>query len=259
MANAVNSWGADLAGKTYLVTGASSGMGAAVVLALGQAGANVALAARRTEALEALVARITAAGGQALALRTDVTVEADVREAVARTVAHFGRLDGAFNNAGVLGNAAPLHQTETADLAAVLQANVYGVFWAMKYEIAAMLATGGGAIVNNASVVAQVGFANFSPYTASKHAVLGLTRTAALEYFQQGIRINAVHPGPIATPMAEVGFGGLDNLNAVLANLPAGRPGQPEEVARPVLFLLSEAASYISGQGLAVDGGYTAQ
>ena len=144
MANAVNSWGADLAGKTYLVTGASSGMGAAVALALGQAGANVALAARRTEALEALVARITAAGGQALALRTDVTVEADVREAVARTVAHFGRLNGAFNNAGVLGNAAPLHQTETADLAAVLQANVYGVFWAMKSRSGPTAAFGNG-------------------------------------------------------------------------------------------------------------------
>ena len=250
---------ADLSGKTILVTGASSGIGAATALALGRAGAKVALAARRLEALEGLVAQIRAAGGEAIAIRTDVTIEADIQNAVATTVAHFGRLDGAFNNAGVLGKVAPIHELGTADFAEVMQANVFGVFWSLKHEMAAMLKTGGGSIVNTASVVAQIGFANFAAYTASKHAVLGLTRSAALEGFQHGIRVNAVNPGPIVTPMAEIGFGGLENLEASLKDSPAGRPGQPEEIAGPVLFLLSSAASYINGQGFAVDGGYTVQ
>lgn len=249
----------DLSGKTILVTGASSGIGAATALALGRAGAKVALAARRLEALEGLAAQICAAGGEAIAIKSDVTVESDIQNAVAMTIAHFGRLDGAFNNAGVLGKVAPIHELTTADFAEVMQANVYGVFWSLKYEMAAMLKTGGGSIVNTASIVAQIGFANFSPYVASKHAVLGLTRSAALEGFQQDIRVNAVNPGPIVTPMAEIGFGGLENLEATLKGSPAGRPGQPDEIANTVLFLLSSASSYINGQGFAVDGGYTVQ
>lgn len=246
----------DLAGKTYLITGASSGMGAATALALGRAGANVALLARREDACAALANDIIGTGGKALVLKADVNVEADIERAVAATVAHFGKLDGAFNNAGLLGASAPLHEMSTADFDAVMRTNVMGVFWSMKYELAALLKSG-GAIVNNASIVANVGFANLSPYNASKHAVMGLTRTAALEYFKQGIRVNAVLPGPIATPMAAIGFGSLDNLHTTMAASAAGRAGQPEEVARPVLFLLSNAASYISGQGLTVDGGFT--
>jgi NAD(P)-dependent dehydrogenase (short-subunit alcohol dehydrogenase family) len=123
--------------------------------------------------------------------------------------------------------------------------------------MAAMLKTGGGAIVNNASIVAQIAFADFAAYTTSKHAVLGLTRSAALEGYPHGIRVNAVHPGPIETPMAQAGFGGLDNMRAAFKDSPAGRPGVPDEIAGPVLFLLSSAASYISGQALVVDGGYT--
>ena len=249
----------DLVGKTYLVTGASSGIGAATALALGRAGARVAVAARRVEALASLAAEIRGAGGEAIALRTDVSVEDSVRAAVSATLAHFGRLDGAFNNAGILGPATPLHQTESAEFENLLRTNVLGVFWAMKYEIAAILESGGGAIVNNASLAAEVGFANLAPYVSSKHAVMGLTRNAALEYFKQGIRINAVNPGPIATPMAELGFGGADQMRAALADSPAGRPGLPEEVAGPVLFLLSDAARYISGEGLMVDGGYVLQ
>lgn len=248
---------ADLSGKTILVTGASSGIGAATALALGQAGAHIVVAARRLEALEDLVKQIRQAGGEALAIQADITVEADVKNAVERSVYHFGRLDGAFNNAGTLGRVAPLQQIETADFAEVMETNVYGTFWSMKYEIEAMLKSGGGVIVNNASIAAQVGFANFSPYAASKHAILGLTRTAALETYQQGIRINAVLPGPVVTPMAEAGFGGRENLDAVLKMSPAGRPGLPEEISQPVLFLLSNASSYINGQGFAVDGGYT--
>ena len=248
---------ADLAGKSILVTGASSGIGAATALALGQAGARVALAARREDALTALAGQICAAGGEALVIPTDVTVEADLERAVARTLTQFGRLDGAFNNAGVLGKVAPLHTLSTADFSAVMQANVYGVFWALKYQIAAMRDSGGGSIVNTASIVAQLGFADFAAYTASKHAVLGLTRSAATENFAHGIRVNAVSPGPVATPMAEMGFGSLDNLHASLKLTPAGRPGTPEEIAQPVLFLLSSASSYINGQGLVVDGGFS--
>jgi NAD(P)-dependent dehydrogenase (short-subunit alcohol dehydrogenase family) len=218
----------------------------------------VALVARRKELLSEVAANVRAAGGQALELVLDVNDEAQLREAVALTRRQFGRLDGAFNNAGVLGRGAPLHELTTADYEDVMGVNVRSLFWSMKYQVEALLQDGGGAIVNNASIVAQVGFAGASLYTASKHAVLGLTRSAALEYFRQGIRINAVLPGPIETPMAVEGFGGVENLHAALQALPPGRPGQVGEVAHPVLFLLSDAASYISGQGLAVDGGYTA-
>lgn len=249
----------DLSGKSILVTGASSGIGAATALALGKAGARVTLAARRVDALEALARQIRADGGEALVVKADVAVESEVRQAVAAAVAGFGRLDGAFNNAGTLGPAAPLHEISTADFEAVLRTNVLGVFWALKYEIPALLQSGGGAIVNTASVVAEIGFPNLAPYATSKHGVLGLTRSAALEYFKQGVRINAVDPGPIETPMAEQGFGGLDNLREAGKQFPAGRPGRPEEIAGPVLFLLSSSASYVSGIGLTVDGGYLAQ
>lgn len=244
-------------GKTYLITGASSGIGASTALALARAGAKVALAARRRALCDELVAQIQDAGGQALALTMDVGDETSVQAGVAQTVAHFGRLDGAFNNAGAMVGGTPLHQTETADVSAALRANTLSVFWSMKHQIAAMLATGGGAIVNNLSVSAQVGYAGIAPYTMAKHAALGLTRNAALEYFKQGIRINAVCPGPTATPMSLAGFGNLEVMQAALAGSPAGRAGQPEEIASVVLFLLSGAASFVSGHALVVDGGYT--
>lgn len=248
-----------LAGKTYLITGASSGIGAATALALGRAGANVVLAARRVQACDMIARDIEGLGGKAMAVAMDVDLEADVQAAVASTLERFGRLDGAFNNAGTLGLSRAFHEIEARDLEGVLRTNVMGVFHAMKHQIAAMLQSGGGAIVNNASIVAQVGFPQLAPYNASKHAVMGLTQTAALEYFKQGIRINAVCPGPIDTPMAHIGFGNSANLHAAMSGTPAGRAGYPDEVARAVCFLLSSDASYISGQGLTVDGGFTVQ
>ncbi len=246
----------DLSGKVVLVLGASSGIGAATALALGRAGARVTLAARRLDAVEALAQRIRDQGGEALAIRADVTVEADVAQAVALTVARFGRLDGAFNTAGVLGEAAAITEIAGEAFEAVMRTNVLGVFHALKYEMAAMRRNGGGAIVNTGSVVTQATFPKLAHYTASKYAVLGLTRTAALEGWPEGIRVNAVSPGPIETPMAAIGFGSIENLHATLATTPAGRPGTPDEVAGPVLFLLSGAASYINGQELTIDGGF---
>lgn len=256
----LNSSSADsFAGKTYLITGASSGMGAATARLLGQAGANVVLTARREQLCDDVAQDVTRAGGRALVLRADVTQERDMEQAVKASVEHFGRLDGAFNNAGLLGLAQPLHEMSAEAFDAVLRTNVHGVFFAMKHQIAAMLQSGGGAIVNNASIVAHIGFPGLAHYNASKHAVLGLTKTAGLEYFKAGVRVNAVCPGPIETPMSLAGFGSVDGLNAMMAQTPAGRPGQPDEVARPVMFLLSSAAGYISGQGLIIDGGYTVQ
>jgi NAD(P)-dependent dehydrogenase (short-subunit alcohol dehydrogenase family) len=248
-----------LQGQTILITGASSGIGAATALALGQAGANVVLTARRESTCLDMAHAVEQAGGKAIALAVDVTQESQIQSAVAKAVLHFGRLDGAFNNAGLLLPSCPLHELDTQTMQASWLTNVMGVFWAMKHEITAMLNTGGGAIVNNASIVAQVGFPQLAHYNASKHAVMGLTQTAALEYFQRGIRVNAVLPGPIETPMALQGFGSAEQLAAVMGTTPAGRAGRPEEIAHPVLFLLSAGGSYISGQALTVDGGYTVQ
>lgn len=248
-----------LAGKTYFVSGASSGMGAATARLLGQLGANVVLAARREAACHDVAHQVTLAGGRALALRMDVTQEQDIQGAVAAAIAHFGRLDGAFNNAGVLGQGKPLFELTTEEFDAVMRTNVMGVFFSLKHQIAAMLKTGGGSIVNNASVVGSIAFPGLAHYTASKHAVLGLTKTAALEVFKQGIRVNAVSPGPIETPMSLAGFGSAEALQAMMAQSPSGRAGQADEVARPVAFLLSDASSFINGQTLTIDGGYTVQ
>jgi NAD(P)-dependent dehydrogenase (short-subunit alcohol dehydrogenase family) len=180
---------------------------------------------------------------------------------VNRTLEQFGRLDIAFNNAGWLGALAPTAEQTNTNYDQIFDANVRGVFWSMKHEIPALLRSGGGAIVNMASIGASIGFPNFGLYVASKHAVLGLTRSASLEYARQGIRVNAVSPGGIQTDMLDSAFGtGETDHKKVMAELhPVGRLGSPEEVADAVLYLTAPGAAFVTGHDLLVDGGFTAR
>lgn len=251
--------GFGLRDKVVLVTGASSGIGAASAAAFAREGAIVLAAARRAAEGEAVVAAIRADGGQARFLQADVTREDDIRRLVETAVAEYGRLDVAFNNAGTDGRFSPYIEQDNANYELVMNTNVRSVFWSMRHQIAAMLKTGGGAIINNASMGALIGFQNAAVYVASKHAVMGLTKTAALEYFPQGIRINAVLPGIIDTPFQDRVWGDEASKQAFANATVAGRSGTPEEVAGAALFLASERASFFSGQGLVMDGGYVTQ
>jgi NAD(P)-dependent dehydrogenase (short-subunit alcohol dehydrogenase family) len=248
--------------KVALVTGGGSGIGRASALAFAGAGAKVVVSGRREKEAFETVALIKKAGGQGTFLKADVTNEADVVELVTQTVSTYGRLDAAFNNAGIEGDVGKqTHEQSFANYRAVMDTNVLGVLLAMKHEIAAMSKNGGGAIVNNASVGGLVGFPGASVYVASKHAVLGLTQTAALEYAKQGIRVNAVSPGGIETPMLHrfTGGPGTDFFNQLAGMHPIGRLGRPEEIAEAVLWLCSDRASFVTGQSLTADGGWTAQ
>jgi NAD(P)-dependent dehydrogenase (short-subunit alcohol dehydrogenase family) len=248
--------------KVALITGGGSGIGRATALAFASAGAKVALTGRREAEGQETVALIKQHGGQALFVQGDVRNEGDVARMVSQTLDAYGRLDAAFNNAGIEGEVGkPTHEQTVANYHAVMDINVLGVLLAMKHQIAAMLKNGGGAIVNNASVGGLVGFPGASVYVASKHAVVGLTKTAALEYAKQGIRVNAVAPGGIKTPMLNrfTGGPGTDFFNQ-LSNLhPIGRLGTPEEIAEAVLWLCSDKSSFVTGLSLTADGGWTAQ
>jgi NAD(P)-dependent dehydrogenase (short-subunit alcohol dehydrogenase family) len=247
-------------GKVALVTGAGSGIGRAAALAFAGKGAAVVVAGRREAAGRETVAQIERAGGKALFVQTDVSREGDVARLVETAVARFGRVDLAFNNAGTEGSGAPVIDETEQNYASVFDTNVKGTLLSMKHEIRAMRKSGGGVIVNIASIVGHIAFAGASVYTASKHAVIGLTRAAALEQAKSGIRINAVSPGAVATDMMERFVGGSEEMKAGFAAMhPMGRVGQPEEIARSVLFLCSEDAAFITGQAILVDGGFTAQ
>jgi NAD(P)-dependent dehydrogenase (short-subunit alcohol dehydrogenase family) len=248
----------DFTGKVVLVTGAASGMGLATAQAFAEAGSAVVLADHREDAVKATAGKLVAAGRKALALRCDVSDEAQVSAMVDRTVAEFGRLDAAFNNAGVMAKLAPTADSTLEEWDRVIDINLRGVWACMKYEIRQMKKQGGGAIVNNASVGALTGNPGIPSYIASKHGVVGLTRTAALEYVKHGIRVNAVNPGLIDTQIARDVVEGNEEAYAEMEkNIPIGRAGRPEEIASAVLWLCSPRASYVVGHALTVDGGMT--
>lgn len=247
--------------QVALVTGGTSGIGRAAALAFAREGARVVIAGRRKKEGGDVVAEITAGGGEAVFVATDVTRETDHVVLVERTLARFGRIDVAFNNAGMIGPAAPLPEQTAEDFAAIFDTNVRSVFFGLKHQIPAMLRTGGGSIVNNASVAGSVAFANVGLYTASKHAVVGLTKAAALEFAQKDVRVNSVSPAGIRTPSFEVFFGEGETAakQAFAAQHPAGRVGTPEEAAAAVLWLSSAESSFVTGHDLLVDGGFTAR
>jgi NAD(P)-dependent dehydrogenase (short-subunit alcohol dehydrogenase family) len=245
-------------GKVALVTGASSGMGLATARAFADAGASVVLADVREEVVDAEAQKLVAAGHKAMAVRCDVSNDAQVAAMVERTVSEFGRLDAAFNNAGVMARVAPTGESTREDWDRVIGINLRGVWSCMKYELQQMQRQGSGAIVNNASVGALTGNPGIASYIASKHGVVGLTRTAALEYVRYGIRVNAVNPGLIDTPVArDVVSGSEQAYEEIAKQVPIGRAGRPEEIAAAVLWLCSPGASYVVGHALTVDGGMT--
>jgi NAD(P)-dependent dehydrogenase (short-subunit alcohol dehydrogenase family) len=245
------------AGKVALITGGTSGIGREAALEFARAGAKVALAGRRSSEGNAVAAEIAAAGGEALFVQTDIAQEDQVRRLVEATMQRFGRLDIAFNNAGVE-QASPLVEFTEEAYRKVFDINVLGVFLSLKYEIPAMLKSGGGSIINTSSVLGHIGAPGSAIYIASKHAVEGITKTAALELAEQGIRVNAVAPGAIATAMIDrfVGEEGSDMRSKVASLHPMGRIGETREVVAAVLYLASEAASFTTGTSLPLDGGY---
>jgi NAD(P)-dependent dehydrogenase (short-subunit alcohol dehydrogenase family) len=248
----------DFSGKVALVTGAAAGMGLATARAFAEAGAAVVLADFKEDAVKTVAAELAASGHKAIAVRCDVADDAQVEAMVDSTVTEFGRLDAAFNNAGVMAHITPTADSTREEWDRVIGVNLRGVWSCMKYELRQMERQGSGAIVNNASVGALTGNPGIGSYIASKHGVVGLTRTAALEYVRRGIRVNAVNPGLIDTQVARDVVAGSEAAYAEIAkNVPIGRAGRPEEIASAVLWLCSSGASYVIGHALTVDGGMT--
>jgi len=246
--------------KVALVTGAASGMGLATAQAFAEAGATVVLADFRDDAVRAEAQKLVSAGNKAMAIRCDVTNEQQVREMVNKTVANFGRLDAAFNNAGVQSPAIETADSSSEEFDRVIAINLKSVWTCMKYELQQMRKQGWGAIVNNSSIGGLIGLPGRAIYHAAKHGVIGLTKSAALEYAARGITINAVCPGTIDTPMvAEMIAKEPQAMEGIMKMQPIGRLGRAEEVASAVLWLSSPGAAFVVGHALAVDGGFTAQ
>jgi NAD(P)-dependent dehydrogenase (short-subunit alcohol dehydrogenase family) len=244
--------------KVALVTGAGSGLGLATAKAFAESGASVVLADWHEKAVRSAVEELTARGHEALAIRCDVSDDAQVEAMVREAVATFGRLDAAYNNAGVQNVLAETADTTREDYERVMGINLRGVWSSMKFELQHMRKQGSGTIVNCSSLGGLVGGAERGIYHAAKHGVLGFTKSAALEYAARGIRINAICPGLIQTPMSEqmVAAGQGEALKAMEKNIPMARVGRPEEIASAVLWLCSDAASYVTGQSISVDGGF---
>jgi len=250
-----------LDGKSALITGGGGGIGRATALAFAREGARVAVADVAEEAARETVALVNAAGGQAISLSGDVSRDADVRAMIDAVVGTYGRLDCAFNNAGIAGWHVDAILKKTAEWSEeafdrMIAVNLKGVWLCMRHELPQMQAQGSGAIVNTGSIAGLVGLPNSSAYVAAKHGVIGLTKTAALEYAESNIRVNAVCPGYIKTPMTEPSM--RLRGEAILAQTPLKRMGSPEEIAEMVVWLCSERASYVSGAAYNVDGGYMA-
>jgi len=242
--------------KVAIITGASSGIGRATAVALAKEGVRVVLAARRAKESEETLQLVKKAGSDGIFVKTDVASEHEIEQLVELAVGKYGRLDYAFNNAGVVEDATSFVDQTSSVFDNIMNINVKGVWLSMKYEIPQMLKNGGGAIVNNSSGLGVIGMPQMPVYIASKHAVLGLTKSAALEYAKSGIRINAVAPGAIETEMFEKLVEGKKQLRDTFNSMhPIGRVGKSEEIANAVVWLLSEKASFVTGHTLLVDGG----
>ncbi|MDB1112051.1 glucose 1-dehydrogenase [Pseudomonas extremaustralis] len=243
--------------KVVIVTGGGSGIGHDVCLALAREGARVVIGNRTAQSGQAVVAQIRADGGQASFRATDVSCAADCQALVALAMDTYGHLDGAFNNAGLQRDFNDVHEAPVVDMSEVIDINLKGVLYMMRYETAAMLEGGGGAIVNNASIFGLKGMPKTASYVAAKHGVVGATRAVALDYATRGIRVNAICPGPIKTPSFDRVTAGDEHMYD--EGVPMHRIGRPDEVTSAVLWLLSEQSSYVTGTTLSVDGGMSAE
>lgn len=242
--------------KVVIVTGAGSGIGRAAAVAFAQEGAKVVVSDVSAKGAAEVVEQIKKDNGEAFFISCDVSIEDDVKNLVEKTVQKYGRLDCAYNNAGIEGHSGLTTECTSLDWDHTINTNLKGVWLCMKYEIPEMIKNGKGSIVNCSSIAGLVGFETLPAYVASKHGVIGLTETASLEFAKKNIRVNAVCPGAVKTPMLDRVTQGHDE--AMAAQDPMGRIGRPEEIADSVLWLCSDKASYVTGQAIAVDGGWVA-
>jgi NAD(P)-dependent dehydrogenase (short-subunit alcohol dehydrogenase family) len=245
------------AGKAVLIFGGTAGIGRSAALAFGSAGANVFISGLGAAEGRDVEAEVRGKGVEAVFMEADVTRASEVQAVVSRAAERFGRIHAAVNNAGIEGRFGPVHELEESEFDRIISVNLKGIWLGMKFEIPHMLAHGGGAIVNTSSSAGVTGIANVAVYTASKHGVVGLTKSAALELAQSNIRVNAVAPGPVNTGLLHRMVGGHLDLSVISDAVPMRRISEPEESAQPILWLCSDAASFVTGHTLVVDGGLT--